>query len=49
MPALSEASRVSFVYRHKLDYLVSDVPLLHCQGSRLRIRRRVPIPDAYAW
>jgi excinuclease ABC subunit A len=36
MPALSEASRVSFIYRQKLDYLVSDVPCSHCQGSRLR-------------
>jgi excinuclease ABC subunit A len=36
MPALNEASRVSFVYRHKLDYLVSDVACSHCHGSRLR-------------
>jgi excinuclease ABC subunit A len=36
MPALSEASRISFTYRHKLDYLVSDVSCAHCQGSRLR-------------
>ncbi len=36
LPALSEAARISFVYRHKLDYLVSDVPCTHCQGSRLR-------------
>jgi len=36
MPALTEAARVSFIYRHKLDYLVSDVACSHCQGSRLR-------------
>jgi excinuclease ABC subunit A len=36
LPALSEASRVSFIYRHKLDYLVSDVACSHCLGSRLR-------------
>ncbi len=36
LPALSEASRVSFTYRHKLDYLVADVPCPACRGSRLR-------------
>jgi excinuclease ABC subunit A len=36
MPALSEAARVSFIYRQRLDYLVSDVPCSTCDGSRLR-------------
>jgi len=36
MPALSEAARVSFIYRQRLDYLVSDVPCTTCSGSRLR-------------
>jgi excinuclease ABC subunit A len=36
MPALDEASRISFVYRQRLDSLVSDVPCGKCQGSRLR-------------
>src|SRR5262249_46102626 len=36
LPAIDEASRVSFVYRHRLDHLVSDVPCAACQGSRLR-------------
>jgi len=36
LPALSEAARVSFVYRHRLDNIVSDVPCSACQGSRLR-------------
>lgn len=36
MPALSEASRVSFLYRQRLDYLVSDVPCSTCAGSRLK-------------
>ena len=31
-----EAARVSFFYRQRLDYLVSDVPCTTCQGSRLR-------------
>jgi excinuclease ABC subunit A len=35
-PAIDEASRVSFVYRHKLDHLVSEVPCTTCGGSRLR-------------
>jgi excinuclease ABC subunit A len=36
LPALDEASRVSFTYRHKLDHLVGEVPCANCQGSRLR-------------
>jgi excinuclease ABC subunit A len=36
MPALDEAVRVSFAYRHRLDDLVADVPCSHCWGSRLR-------------
>jgi excinuclease ABC subunit A len=36
MPALNEAARVSFVYRHRFDDLVGDVACSHCQGSRLR-------------
>ncbi len=36
MPALSEAARVSFLYRQRLDYLVSDVPCSTCAGSRLK-------------
>src|SRR5262249_52900945 len=35
-PALDEASRVSFSYRHKLEHLVGDVPCATCHGSRLR-------------
>src|SRR5439155_825252 len=35
-PAIDEASRVSFVYRQKLDHLVSEVPCSTCAGSRLR-------------
>jgi excinuclease ABC subunit A len=35
-PAIDEASRVSFTYRHKLDHLVSEVPCSTCGGSRLR-------------
>jgi excinuclease ABC subunit A len=35
-PAIDEASRVSFVYRHKLDHLVSEVACSACGGSRLR-------------
>jgi excinuclease ABC subunit A len=35
-PAIDEASRVSFVYRHKLDHLVSEVACSTCGGSRLR-------------
>ncbi len=36
VPALGEAARVSFHYRHQLDDIVSDVPCSACQGSRLR-------------
>ncbi|MGF1578795.1 MAG: excinuclease ABC subunit UvrA [Gemmataceae bacterium] len=36
MPAIDEASRVSFVYRHKLDSIVSEVACATCSGSRLR-------------
>src|SRR5262249_30722584 len=36
MPALSEAARVSFFYRQRLDYLVSEVACSTCQGARLR-------------
>ena len=35
-PAIDEASRVSFVYRQKLDHLVDEVPCSVCRGSRLR-------------
>jgi excinuclease ABC subunit A len=35
-PAIDEASRVSFVYRHRLDHLVNEVPCSTCHGSRLR-------------
>ena len=35
-PALDEASRVSAVYRQRLDHLVSEVPCSTCNGSRLR-------------
>jgi excinuclease ABC subunit A len=35
-PAVDEASRVSFVYRQRLDHLVDEVPCSTCQGSRLR-------------
>jgi excinuclease ABC subunit A len=35
-PAIDEAARLSFVYRHKLDHLVSEVPCSACGGSRLR-------------
>ena len=36
LPAVDEASRVSFVYRHKLEDVVSEVPCPACGGSRLR-------------
>ncbi|HYV34564.1 MAG TPA: excinuclease ABC subunit UvrA, partial [Gemmataceae bacterium] len=36
MPAIDEASRVSFFYRQKLDHVVSEVPCATCHGSRLR-------------
>src|SRR5262249_18754701 len=35
-PAIDEASRVSFVYRHQLEHLVGEVPCSRCHGSRLR-------------
>ncbi|WP_149112938.1 excinuclease ABC subunit UvrA [Limnoglobus roseus] len=35
-PSVDEASRVSFVYRQRLDHLVDEVPCSTCQGSRLR-------------
>jgi excinuclease ABC subunit A len=35
-PAIDEASRVSFAYRHKLDHLVNEVACSTCGGSRLR-------------
>ncbi|MBN9521907.1 excinuclease ABC subunit UvrA [bacterium] len=35
-PAVDEAARVSFVYRHRLDQLVDEVPCSTCHGSRLR-------------
>src|SRR5205085_2086335 len=35
-PAIDEASRVSFVYRARLDHLVSEVPCSACAGARLR-------------
>jgi excinuclease ABC subunit A len=35
-PAVDEASRVSFVYRQRLEHLVDEVPCLTCHGSRLR-------------
>lgn len=35
-PAIDEASRVSFVYRSRLDHVVSEIPCSTCSGSRLR-------------
>jgi excinuclease ABC subunit A len=35
-PAIDEAARISHVYRHKLDHLVSEVACSTCGGSRLR-------------
>jgi excinuclease ABC subunit A len=35
-PALDEASRISFMYRMKLDHLLDEVPCNACHGSRLR-------------
>ena len=35
-PAVDEASRVSFVYRQRLEHLVDEVPCATCHGSRLR-------------
>ena len=37
-PAIDEAARVSFVYRHKLAHLVTEVACSACGGSRLRAR-----------
>jgi excinuclease ABC subunit A len=36
LPTISEASRVSFVARQRLDHLVREVPCAACGGSRLR-------------
>ncbi len=36
-PAIDEASRVSFVYRQRLEHLVDEVPCSTCHGSRLRL------------
>jgi excinuclease ABC subunit A len=36
MPAIDEAARVSWVYRNKLDQVVSEVPCATCRGARLR-------------
>jgi excinuclease ABC subunit A len=36
MPAVDEASRVSWIYRQKLNHIVSEVPCAACKGSRLR-------------
>jgi excinuclease ABC subunit A len=35
-PAIDEAARVSFAYRHKLDHLVNEVACSTCGGTRLR-------------
>ncbi len=40
-PAIDEASRVSYVYRMRLEHVVDEVPCSACRGSRLR-------PDAAA-
>jgi excinuclease ABC subunit A len=40
-PAVDEASRVSWVYRQKLEHLVDEVPCSACHGARIR-------PDAAA-
>src|SRR5262249_24709617 len=40
-PAIDEASRISFVYRQRLEGVVSEVACAACHGSRLR-------PDAAA-
>ncbi|WP_439620378.1 excinuclease ABC subunit UvrA [Gemmata sp.] len=40
-PAIDEASRVSWVYRNRLDHLVDQVPCSACRGARVR-------PDAAA-
>jgi excinuclease ABC subunit A len=35
-PAIDEAARISFVFRQRLDHVVSEVPCSACGGSRLR-------------
>ena len=40
-PAVDEASRVSWVYRSRLEHLVDEVPCSACRGARIR-------PDAAA-
>ena len=35
-PAIEEAARVSFLYRHKLQGMVDNVPCVSCMGARLR-------------
>src|SRR5207302_2521211 len=35
-PAIEEASRVSFVYRFKLQGMMDEVPCAACMGARLR-------------
>src|SRR5205823_1242892 len=35
-PAVDEASRISFVYRARLEHLVDEIPCPACRGSRLR-------------
>ncbi|HVK13361.1 MAG TPA: excinuclease ABC subunit UvrA [Gemmataceae bacterium] len=35
-PAIDEASRVSFVYRQRLEHLMDEVPCSTCHGSRVR-------------
>ncbi|HVL13480.1 MAG TPA: excinuclease ABC subunit UvrA, partial [Gemmata sp.] len=35
-PAIDEASRVSWVYRHRLDHLVDEVACSACRGARIR-------------
>lgn len=36
VPALDEASRVSFAYRQRLEHLVGEVPCSSCHGARIR-------------
>jgi len=35
-PAIDETSRVSFIYRMRLEHLVDEVPCAACHGARLR-------------
>jgi hypothetical protein len=35
-PAIDEASRVSFMYRWRLEHLLDEVPCVACKGARLR-------------